>query len=327
MVKVFGAVVKIGVAAGIIYWMYYKGLLDFEVFSHINTNAGTAALFVAGGLSVFIGLMLLGLRLMLLLRYHRFEVPFISMVGLTLIGSFFGTVLLGLLGGDAVKAVYMCGNVPERRMDALAAIVVDRTIGVFSLLLLGTLALIAAVVAGIPIPFSSPVLMAAPCAVVAMAGGAWLITLDKFKQFPPIRKLYSMVPKKLQNSEWSFRGYLRYPGLIGISILLSVLNHALVVVGFLAAAVILGDEMPSFSHFILDPLAMLMNMIPVTPGGLGMAEGAFAFLFKAAGSLNGAEIGLLGRFIQYVVFVVGGGLSLLTLRLGGRIGISNPEER
>ena len=60
-----------------------------------------------------------------------------------------------------------------------------------------------------------------------------------------------------------------------------------------------------FDHAVLNPIAVTMNAVPVTPGGLGVTEGAFAYLAQAAGSDNGALIALISRMIQYAVFLPG----------------------
>jgi uncharacterized membrane protein YbhN (UPF0104 family) len=70
-----------------------------------------------------------------------------------------------------------------------------------------------------------------------------------------------------------------------------------------------------YAQFTLDPLAMGMNIIPLTPGGIGVTESAFAFLFQSVGSPNGAMIGLLGRLIQFSVFMFTGSIALIFLKL------------
>ena len=45
---------------------------------------------------------------------------------------------------------------------------------------------------------------------------------------------------------------------------------------------------------------MVMNVIPITPGGVGVTESAFSYLYDAAGCAMGATIGILGRTIQYI---------------------------
>jgi uncharacterized membrane protein YbhN (UPF0104 family) len=71
---------------------------------------------------------------------------------------------------------------------------------------------------------------------------------------------------------------------------------------------------------MLNPLAMAMNAIAVTPGGIGLAEGAFSFLFEMVGSPNGGMVGLLGRIIQYGVFAAGGAVAILVMKGGGKSG-------
>ena len=96
----------------------------------------------------------------------------------------------------------------------------------------------------------------------------------------------------------------RYQPRILISVLvLSVVGHALIVGTFACCAVAIHDTLPLAHHFVLDPLAMMLNAVPISPGGLGLAEGAFAFLFAGAGSPNGAIIGLMGRMLLYTVSI------------------------
>jgi uncharacterized membrane protein YbhN (UPF0104 family) len=63
---------------------------------------------------------------------------------------------------------------------------------------------------------------------------------------------------------------------------------------------------------------MVMNAIPLTPGGIGITESTFSFLFEAIGSSNGAAIGLLGRFIQYSTFAAAGSVAVFTVRFRRR---------
>jgi uncharacterized membrane protein YbhN (UPF0104 family) len=68
---------------------------------------------------------------------------------------------------------------------------------------------------------------------------------------------------------------------------------------FICCAMAIHDSLPLTSHFVLDPLAMMLNAVPISPGGLGLTEGAFGVLFTGAGSPNGAIVGLLGRLLLY----------------------------
>ena len=110
-----------------------------------------------------------------------------------------------------------------------------------------------------------------------------------------------------------------------MTIILSLVNHTLVILSFVTAGILLVDSLPIYAHLALDPLAMVMNMIPITPGGLGVTEGAFSFLFQAFGSPNGAIIGLFGRLIQYSVFSFAGIVALFSLKLKSTIHVADEK--
>ncbi|MCD6364545.1 MAG: flippase-like domain-containing protein, partial [Planctomycetes bacterium] len=113
-------------------------------------------------------------------------------------------------------------------------------------------------------------------------------------------------------------GGLGHPRVLAVAIGLFMTNHVLVIVTFLAAACATGAELPFGWHFLLAPPAMVLNAVPLTPGGLGITEGGFSFLYEMVGSSSGAEIALLGRAVQYAAFAAGGGIALLTVRASRR---------
>ncbi len=316
--KIILLVLKVLILLGLFVWLYKQNRLDFNVFTQIELNKKTIIIFVGGALAVLMGLLLLGLRLMMLLRFKRFLVNYSRVLGITMVGSFLSVVLPGLVGGDAMKAVYLCSNVAERRTDALAAVLIDRIFGLYSLLLLATIML------GIAwchhdMTIAHPALYIAPTVVISLGVGMLLMTSDYFVNNVTIKKVLSYLPKRLNNLVKALHEYMRNPRLVVTIIILSLCNHALLVLSFFAAAILLKDHLPIMTHYILNPLAMVMNMIPLTPGGLGVAESAFSFLFQAAGSSQGAVIGLLGRFIQYIVFIFSGSIAISILKLRSKI--------
>lgn len=316
--KIFIFIVKLGVAVGLFFWLYSENRMDFSRLKSIRLDEYTTLLLLLGAISVFLGLFLTAWRLKLLLFHQRFNLPYKLVFSLTLIGSFFGAVLPGLAGGDAVKAVYICSNVSERRSDAFAAILIDRILGLYSLFVLGMLTVIIAWTLD-ELPFDSVFVFAAPGAMVLFGLGLFLVAWDGFFKSRPVQTIIAAAPKMIQILVSAIRVCLKSPKLVLTAIVLSVLNHSLVVVSFIVSAILLDDHLTPYTHFVLDPLAMLMNAIPLTPGGLGMAEGAFSFLFQAAGSLNGATVGLAGRVIQYFVFALTGCIALSLIKMRSRI--------
>lgn len=65
--------------------------------------------------------------------------------------------------------------------------------------------------------------------------------------------------------------------------------------------------------FVVVPIGMVVNTIPLTPGGLGVGEAAFAVLFGMAGLTGGPEVLLSWRVVTICVGLIG-----LPLYLQGR---------
>ena len=102
--------VKLGLAALLVWWLVRCGRLDTELLVSIGLGVPAIALMVAGAACVFLGQLLLAARLLLLLRRQAIHLTYARALGLTLIGSFFGAILPGLVSGDAVKTVYLFGD-------------------------------------------------------------------------------------------------------------------------------------------------------------------------------------------------------------------------
>jgi uncharacterized membrane protein YbhN (UPF0104 family) len=183
---------------------------------------------------------------------------------------------------------------------------------------LGTLALVAAWLADL-VPFESNVLLVGPATVVVTTLAMILLASDRFFNASFVRGLLSRAPRRLRNFVSALHDYLKAPRLVTTVVAISVINHTLVVWTFIIAAVLIRDTLPIYMHFVVNPLAFLLNAVPLTPGGLGLAESAFSFLYEMAGSPNGAIVGLLGRLILYGVFVISGAVAFLMLKPGGHI--------
>ena len=295
---------KLCLAALLVGWLWKSGRLDLSVVRGLDVDGRTAGWVTAGVAAVFGGQMLLAIRLRMLLAKQQLSVSFSRALGLTMIGAFFGSILPGLVSGDAVKAVYLFGDAGGSRGRAVAAVLLDRIVGLFSLFLLGALAMGVALLTGW-LPEGMPLPWVAPAVVAAMGAGLAILSWPGWSE---------RLPEKLSDLVTGVGGFLRAPRLLAGAVGLSVANHALVIVTFLAAGVLLRDSIPGHTHFLADPLAMVLNVIPLTPGGIGITEGALSFLFEELGSPNGAAVGLLGRGIQYVAYVTGGSVALLVVR-------------
>jgi uncharacterized membrane protein YbhN (UPF0104 family) len=90
---------------------------------------------------------------------------------------------------------------------------------------------------------------------------------------------------------------------------LSFLFHLLTVVNTYAAGWAIGWESPNFGGlFVVVPLILLVSMIPITPSGLGLTEGAFVFFLQRVGAteVEGLGVALVLRAKVVIIAAVGG---------------------
>jgi glycosyltransferase 2 family protein len=312
--KIALAALKIGIASGLIYWLYCQRRLDFASLIRIDSDGLSIGLLLLAAALVSGGLLLTAWRFQWLLECQRLTLSFSEALQLTLIGSFCGALLPGLVGGDAVKAIYLCRLYPDKRSEGLAVIAFDRIVGIYGLFWVGALATGCAWLLD-AIPSVPMILGIAPGATVLMTGALVLAASDRWPQSNRLRALSAKMPRMIQDFLTVFWVSMRSPRLVFFAVGLSILNHGLVVFSFMVVATLLHDGLPLLTHFILSPLAMVMNVVPLTPGGIGVAESAFSWLFEHAGSPHGAMVGLIGRMVQYAVFALGGSIALCASNL------------
>jgi hypothetical protein len=298
-----------------LYWLYRQGVLDFETLLALNVDArliGTSV--IACGLVVG-ALMLLSLRLVLVLRLQGIILSPGRSIGLTMIGALFGSVLPGLIAGDAVKAVYLLRGSGGRKSKAVAAVIVDRLIGLYGLFVLGSTASVAAWAGGWIQEEMYPILLIAPLLTLAGAVILTVLMMLDYGDGTLSHRIISWLPRMARNLTFALADYSKHGMALVQAIGISVLSHGCIVLAFVVMAMLVRDPLTLAQHFALDPLAMVLNIVPLTPGGLGITEGAFAYLFQHAGSSNGAVVALLGRVVQYFVFCIGGTVALIAIRL------------
>jgi uncharacterized protein (TIRG00374 family) len=306
---------KLCIGITILYWLFASRRIDLSLFLEIQPDASSCALILVAMICVFVGLLLLALRLKVILAVGGICVPYKLALRLTLLGSLIGSLLPGLIGGDAFRAGYLCVNVPDRKADAVMSVIVDRIIGLFGLFVLGTGAVIGTAL-NPSIPFHASAFLILPLICAGFALAIWVTSRKTFLESRLVARALFRCPEGLRNLVVNFRHYFASMRTVMWTTFLSVINHALVVTTFVVSAVLVRDSLPVIAHFIISPLAMTMNGIGLTPGGIGLTESVFSLLFFEAGSPYGGTIGLMGRGLQYGAFLVTG-LSALFLPKAG----------
>jgi glycosyltransferase 2 family protein len=212
----------------------------------------------------------------------------------------------GATGGDVVKAWYAA-----RRLGAgtraVVTVVVDRFLGLFGLVLLAGIALLAA-------PSDAAYATARTLVVVCLVGGlvvGAVLLSRRLRRATGLARLARRLPfaHLLAEADEALRLYRHRPRTIAATLLLSLANHAgSVVAAWLLAHAIGLHDLGLTPLLVVVPLASLAGAVPLLPGGWGVGEMAYAFLLAPFGVAPTEAVGLsvLLRLLNVAVSLPGG---------------------
>ena len=296
--------IKILLGIGLLVYLSMSGALDWVMLQGL-ARAWEKTLVAFSLLLMVLGIT--GWRLCLLMKPCGFYLSVWSSMKLTLIGTFFNVCLPGASGGDAVRIYYAMGGNQGRRMEVATIILFDRLIGMFALLIMP---LFMASLYPDQI-MESGILAGLLWSAVVLAGMIFgVIMLSLFKD---IRKWFilSWILRKgplgvyLGRIIETIRVYRRTPLTLLAAIGLSLLAHTTTLAVFLLIIYAVNAEGFSWLMCMVIPIGLLVNALPLTPGGLGVGEAAFDVLFGMLHLTGGAEALLGWRFLMITAGLLG----------------------
>lgn len=268
---------KICVAVGLITYLVQKGHLDPKDLWELMTPANIALALGLAGLSTLMA----AWRWTILLQARGFPVTLRSCFSLYLIGIFFNHALPGSVGGDVVRGYYLVAENPDRRMDSVLSIVIDRVLGLYSFFML-TLAATA-----LDFEFVSShenirwvalmcflIFTGLTCFfVVAFSHRlSKLFGLDFFERRIPI--VHRIVV--------GIHHFGRDRKVIALSVLVSLVTQLITCLFFYQMGLVSGESAITFNAVLFAvPMGFLVTAIPLAPAGIGVGQVAFSYLFQA----------------------------------------------
>ncbi len=224
-----------------------------------------------------------------ILRWRRlvnyFEIPFSTRESLRLgfLGYLLNFVALGSVGGDVFKAILVAKQKPSKKPEAVASVLLDRAIGLLGLIILAWMSiqlfatpdsprLLVGIgrVSGILSLFSMAALL------IAVYAGNWLEPWIVWME----RKL-PWVGRPMARMARAVRLLHKAPSAIPVLVASSVAVHAMLTYSLFLVSRGIYPETPTLQqHFMVVPPGMAAGALPITPGGIGIQEGAIAGLFK-----------------------------------------------
>ncbi len=197
---------------------------------------------------------------------------YLSFVQMYFTGMFFNIGLPSLIGGDVVKAYIVSKKNGRPLQTGLVSVLQDRAAGLVSLLLYGTLAILA-----FPIHWRGFPLWGAYFFCWTASGIGFWAVLRGEKLYSQLVRQGCLTPmQKMLRTIAEFHrelGSCRLrPAEIFRIAFYSLLNSALVLWICRQVTVAAGHEVPVVGFSALYPLVTLATMLPITLGGLGVRE-------------------------------------------------------
>ena len=278
---------KIGLAGGLLAWLAMSGRLQLGRLTSVWLDWRFAVLLtlVAGSMIVP------AFRWWWLLRIQGLREPVWKIVSLTWAGYLAALVLPGAASGDLARSYLILRRRSQARTGPSRRCL---PIGFWGCTAYSALAPYRRYGCWLAAGRGRPFRRWRRCTLTplaAMTGGLIALLCA-----PSRRVLFRVLPApwRLAWNE-SFAMYRNaVPELLGC-FGLSVASSTMTVMSFAVAGRLLGDATTWADSFLAGPLIVVANCLPITPGGIGLAEATSSELFSRLGSAGGAELMLLTR--------------------------------
>lgn len=239
-------------------------------------------------------------------------------IRLGFLGYVSGMFLPGSTMGDALKAIFVVKENPGNRLGALASIVVDRIVGLYSLFLLSAivglinvktiwsyesegahqLRIAFYIICGVSL---GGLLFYLLFILLPLEGRGYRAYLEKIR----------FIGKPLSKLLMAFAQYRRYPWAMVQAVAIGMAGHIGFVLSYYLASMAVPGPGPTPDwqiHFIIIPFFMVFQALPLTFGGnLGVGDALLGMLYEMVGAklMKGLLASLFQRLIAWIVALIG----------------------
>lgn len=290
--------------------MIYFDKLDLSIVKE-GFKSGKVILFSFAFISLGAGIAFY--RWNLLLRGQNIVLGAFNTIRYSFIGLFFNTTMPGVVSGDIIKAWYVLQDLPKghKKTPVLTAILLDRIIGLFGLIIVSSSVCL---INWQAIWADKQLRAVGMFTMLLFAGTLFFLSYVMLSNWGPLRWLRSKMEKYKSNKIMglflkvydAWMVYQRRPSILITSLVCSICSHTLIVSTVIVCSRSLGvDGLSIYQYFLIVPIGLLATALPIAPAGLGVGHAAFSALFQRAGNSLGAEIFTLFVTVQILVNLSG----------------------
>jgi uncharacterized protein (TIRG00374 family) len=307
--KALGLLLRFGIAGGILVFLLHKiGLGD--AWDALQAAFDRWPWLLAAHLVMLLPLLACAWRWKVILDHLGMAMSWPQALAVFFIGQFFNGFMLGATGGDVIKAYYAARQTHHKRPEAIMSIAVDRIVGLYAIVFI----VAAAVLARYAYFLENPALRPVAIFVLASAfGGAiGLLAISRRNPLEYLPWLRNARPdSRLGRARHTLhRAYLAFQtihadrGVLLKTVALSALNQLTAVLGWVFTGLALGLTLSAWEYVAFALLIGYLGSVPITPGGVGVREGACIHVLGAVGVP--AEQAFLLSFLPYLSLLIWG---------------------
>lgn len=300
-------ITKILIAVGLVIWLIKNDRLEFSILFSTPLNI----FYLLGFIAIFLNMLLQALRWWWLLRIQNIDLSLKQAIQLSWIGQFFSIVLPGASGGEMVRAYYIAQNVPEAKVAGVTSVFLDRAMGLYSLITLGIFVIIILIISKAEMSFAMLRVGLIIAVLFTCMSGLFLVLWAQ----PSRNLIFRFLPDRFSITlDVIVKTYGTYRKDFFISFCISILANIILMGAFMFITQSIGSPVSWHQIFLVVPLIIIANTLPISPGGIGVAETTASVLFAEFGVETGAVIMLILRLWILILRLPGGLVYVLATR-------------
>jgi uncharacterized protein (TIRG00374 family) len=216
-----------------------------------------------------------------LLRAAGFDLNVGRATEISFVALFFNSLMLGTVGGDAMKAYYAARETHHRKTEAVVTVLVDRVIGLWAMLIFAAVMILP----NWPLLQAPGLLRTIVGILLLMTIGATGFVFIAFrggvsKQFSSARDWLKRLPKGdwLERLLDACRAHGKQRRALFAAVLLSMLANVVCVMQFWILANALNLNVSFLALSLIAPTIVCLSAFPISPSGIGVREYLFVQL-------------------------------------------------
>lgn len=292
-------IIKLFLGISIIYWLYQKGSLDFTLTANFIKHPALFLLCITLGI---VKILLNSYRWKRIINNsNNKKIKLKETLNAEWSSLFFSTILPGTASGDILRVGFLKKEKLETSFLILT-VLFDRFLGFFGLI---TLALFSSLLF---LYFSKPNVLLIPIILTNIYIFTLLFILTLLMISIKKDWIFKIVRESPKVTKFfvTIFNFFSYKKELFFQVSMSTFSHVL---SLFCLWIITNTyslkEVPLFDIFIIAPLGLLAQVIPLTPSGIGIGHAAFDYLFKTIEIDHGASIFNVFWIINLLINLLG----------------------